>query len=161
MQKHLACLKNKKQKTTSLKWPSMMTQVGAMICFQMVSCASLQILLFGSGSRPQGSSLASLQTLSLRWDPMRDNALTTRGDDDALFPASLVSSSFDYYEYDVLFRKICFLICFFFASIKRLHSYYSWNKVKAQLFFMLTHNGWRTNEMRIWTWKVGLHWIWL
>lgn len=82
-----------------------MTQVGAMICFQMVSCASLQILLFGSSSRPQGSSLASLQTLSPRWDPMRDNALTTRGDDDALFPASLVGSGFDYYEYDVLFRK--------------------------------------------------------
>lgn len=102
-----------------------MTQVGAMICFQMVSCASLQILLFGSSSRPQGSSLASLQTLSPRWDPMRDNALTTRGDDDALLAASLVGSGFDYYEYDVLFRKICFLIWLFFASIKRLHSYYS------------------------------------
>lgn len=63
----------------------MMTEVSAMIRFQMVSCARCKSGFLAAGSRPQGSGLASLQELSLRWDPMRDYTSTTRGDDDALF----------------------------------------------------------------------------
>ena len=80
-----------------------MTQVSAMIRFLNGKLCSLQIQLFGSGPRPQGSGLAHLQELSLRWDPMRDYVLTTHGDDDAVFPSFHCCSFCNYYEHAILF----------------------------------------------------------
>lgn len=80
----------------------MMTQVSAMIRFSNGKLCSLQIQLFGSGPRPQGSGLARPQEPSLRWDPMRDYILTSHGDDDAVFPFFHGCSFCNYYENAVL-----------------------------------------------------------